>query len=402
MLAVGSNLQNFTPAETSPISTLTLPKTMTSLSFVNLPNLTYPNGGLTIAGFSNVKRLQISGCAKIDTFTLLSDTINGGAGIGEIYVPNIDITADTSILTALKSTGAKGIGSDLDDACDGLSGKWILSKLIDDSELKSLQDYFPLLTIHNAQYTMVVFDDTVDDPKNVTNLDNGMTGEKFTASGHVARIRKKLIPVKGKLNTSTGIWEGERISESNYQQLPDGSTFDFKDSLGDGFDVMMRCPNLWYKGINDFKNQKKYIAWSSLDSEPLSTASKIVRKTLKDIIYKTNSAVMINSVELGVSTLTSDGILSDTPNYNAYLIDVSGMKQVRYPGLNNSNIGGVFLNEDGVIIKTFNMAISSSMFYFVEGDYIFTDVPTGAKSFVFASSVNNNSLEAISVDSAEV
>lgn len=402
VLAVGSNLQNFTPAETSPISTLTLPKTMTSLSFVNLPNLTYPNGGLTIAGFSNVKRLQISGCAKIDTFTLLSDTINGGAGIGEIYVPNIDITADTSILTALKSTGAKGIGSDLDDACDGLSGKWILSKLIDDSELKSLQDYFPLLTIHNAQYTMVVFDDTVDDPKNVTNLDNGTTGEKFTASGHVARIRKKLIPVKGKLNTSTGIWEGERISESNYQQLPNGSTFDFKDSLGDGFDVMMRCPNLWYKGINDFKNQKKYIAWSSLDSEPLSTASKIVRKTLKDIIYKTNSAVMINSVELGVSTLTSDGILSDTPNYNAYLIDVSGMKQVRYPGLNNSNIGGVFLNEDGVIIKTFNMAISSSMFDFVDGDYIFTDVPTGAKSFVFASSVNNNSLEAISVDSAEV
>lgn len=402
VLAVGSNLQNFTPAETSPISTLTLPKTMTSLSFVNLPNLTYPNGGLTIAGFSNVKRLQISGCAKIDTFTLLSDTINGGAGIGEIYVPNIDITDDTSILTALKSTGAKGIGSDLDDACDGLRGKWILSKLIDDSELKSLQDYFPLLTIHNAQYTMVVFDDTVDDPKNVTNLDNGTTGEKFTASGHVARIRKKLIPVKGKLNASTGIWEGERISESNYQQLPDGSTFDFKDSLGDGFDVMMRCPNLWYKGINDFKNQKKYIAWSSLDSEPLSTASKIIRKTLKDIIYKTNSAVMINSVELGVSTLTSDGVLSDTPNYNAYLIDVSGMKQVRYPGLNNSNIGGVFLNEDGVIIKTFNMAISSSMFDFVEGDYIFTDVPTGAKSFVFASSVNNNSLEAISVDSAEV
>ena len=88
---------------------------------------------------------------------------------------------------------------------------------------------------------------------------------------------------------------------------------------------------------------------------------------------------MVNSVEIGSSTLASDGVLSDTPNYNAYMIDVSGMKQVRYPGLNNSNIGGVFLNEDGVIIKTFNMAISSSMFDFVEGDYIFTDVPTGEK-----------------------
>jgi hypothetical protein len=400
--AVGSKLQTFTPAETSPISKLTLPDTMTSLSFVNLPNLTYPNGGLTIAGFSNVRRLQLSGCGNIDTFKLLSDVVNGGASIAEISIPNIDVTADTTILTALKNTGAKGIGSDLEDACDGLSGKWIFTKLIDDNEMKALQYYFPSLYIYNAQYTMVVFDDTIDDPKNITNLDNGTSGEKFTASGHVARIRKKLIPVKGKLNTSTGIWEGEKISESNYQQLPDGSSFDFKDSLGDGFDVMMRCPALWYKGINDFKNQKKYIAWSSLDNEPLSTANKIIRKTLKDIIYKTNSAVMINAVTLGESTLTSDGVLADTPNYNAYIIDVSGMKQIRYPGMNNANIGGVFINENGIIIKTFNMAISSSMFDFVEGDYIFTDVPAGAKSFVFASSVKNNSLEAISVDSSEI
>jgi len=400
--AAGSTLQTFTPAETSPIETLELPDTMTALNFVNLPSLTYPNGGLTIEGYSAVTRLQLSGCPNIDTYTMLKNIVADGASVKEISVPSVEISADTTILDALKASGAKGIGTDLDTGCDGLAGAWILTSLIEDSALTALQEYFTELTIHNAQYTMVCFDDTVSDPKNVTNLDNNTTGESYEPSGYLTQIRKRLIAVKGKLNTATGVWEGEKISDTNYTKLANGDSFDYTDSTGEGFDVFMRCPDLWYKGINDFKNQKKYIAWSGLESEPLSTAHNINRKTLSDIILQTNVAVITSSVVAGESTLDTSGVLTSTPNYNAYKIDVEGMKQVRWPGLNNSNIGAVFLDADGVIISTYNMAISNTNFDFVEGDYIFIDVPSGAKHFVFTSSVNNNALEAIAVDSAEI
>ena len=402
VLAVGSSLRTLSVAESSPVETLQLPAGMTSLQLVNLPRLSYPDGGLTFEGLSNVTRLQLSGCPNIDGERLLDDIIGQGGNIAEIYLPLDNVSRDETILQSLKASGAKGIGSELKDACDGLSGRWVLTRLIDDTEFAELAKYFPELDLHNAQYTMVVQDDTMTDPANVTNLENGTTGEEYQASGHILRIRQGLIPVTGKLNVSTGVWEGVKISESNYTKLADGSDFDYKDSLGSGNDAMMRCPRFWYKGINDFKNQKKYICWSSLEDEPLSTASKVVRKTLSDIVYKANSAVIITDVVDGVSTLATEGVLTDTPNINAYAIDVEGMKQVRWPGMNNATIGAVFLNADGIIIGHYNMAVNNTLFDFVEGEYIFIDVPVGAKSFVFASATANNNLEAIAVDSSEV
>lgn len=406
LLASGSKMQSFTPAQTSPIDTLQLPSTMTSLTFVNLPNLSYPNGGLSIDGFSKVKRLQLAGCAKIDDFAMLQAVINGNATLAEISVSNLEVNADATILNKLKAAGTKGLGSDLDSGCDGLSGTWILTKLIEDSDLAALQSYFKHgnsgLTIHNAQFTGVVFDDTVNDPQNITNLDNGTTGDAYTPSGHITRIYDGLTPVIGKLNTASGKWLGKRISTANYHNLPNGTEFDYKDELGEGFDAMILCPDLWFKGVNDFKNQKKYIFWSSLSTEPISTARNISRATLGNIIHAVNKAIQTTDLVNGESTLASEGAIVDTPNYNVHKIEVSGMKQVRWPGLNHSIIGAVFTDADGVIISTFNLAISNPMFDFVEGEYVFCDVPAGAKHFYFTSKSTNLGLEAIAVDSAEI
>lgn len=404
----GSQLQTFTPAQTAPIETLELPSTMTALTFQNLPKLTYPNGGLTIAGYSAVKRLQLSGCAGIDTFTMLQNVINGGAHLTDISITGLEVNADATILNALMNDGTKGIGSDAESGCDGITGSWILTKLIEDDDLAALQTYFKPqdvgLTVHNAQFTGVVFDDTVNDPKNITNLDNNTTGSTYAASGHILRIRKGLIPVKGKLNNTSHKWEGVPISETNYRQMPDGTDFDYKDELGTGFDVMMRCPHLWYKGVNDFKAQKKYIFWSSLATEPISTARNIVRKKLSACVYDTNKTVKTTDAVVGTSTLDTDGVIADTPNYNIYRVDVSGMKQVRWPGLNHSIIGAVFTNAAGVIVGKFNLAVSNTMFDFDEstGDYVFCDVPADAKYFIFSSKNTNQNEEVIAVDSSEV
>lgn len=406
VLAVGSQLQSFTPAQTSPIETLQLPDTMTSLTFINLPNLTYPNGGLTIAGYSNVTRLQLDACAGIDGFAMLQAIVNDGGHLNEISLTGLEVNADATILKRLMSDGTHGIGSDAEHGCDGITGSWILTKLIDDDELASLQSYFKPsdigLTVHNAQFTGVVFDDTVNDPANITNLDNGTSGDTYEASGHILRIRKGLIPVKGKTD-STGKWVGERISDANYQQMPDGSEFDYKDELGTGFDVMMRCPHFWYKGVNDFKNQKKYIFWSSLNTVPISTARNVSRQKLGSCVFAVNKTVQTIDVEVGTSTIDTDGVQTDTPNYNIYRHDVSGMKQVRWPGLNHSIIGAVFTDATGVIVGKFNLAVSNSMFDFTEGDdYVFCDVPEGAKFIYFASKATNNEQEVIAVDSSEI
>lgn len=407
VLAVGSQLQTFTPARTSPLETLQLPDTMTSLTFINLPNLTYPNGGLTIAGFSNVKRLQLADCNGIDAFAMLQALVNGGGHLADISLAGLEVNADATILKRLMTDSTHGIGSDAEHGCDGITGSWILTKLIDDSELQTLQTYFKPsdigLTIHNAQFTGFVFDDTVNDPKNITNLDNNTTGDTYEASGHILRIREQLIPVKGKFDSETQKWCGERISDANYRQMSDGSDFDYKDELGAGFDVMMRCPHCWYKGVNDFKTQKKYIFWSSLTTEPISTARKINRKKLAAIVSETSMAIQTTDAVIGTSTIDTDGIKTATPNYNIYRIDVSGMKQVRWPGLNHSVIGAVFCDEAGVIVGKFNLAVSNTMFDFIEGtDYVFCDVPDGAKTFYFSSKNTNSDLEAIAVDSSEI
>ena len=47
-------------------------------------------------------------------------------------------------------------------------------------------------------------------------------------------------------------------------------------------------------------------------------------------------------------------------NMNTYRMDVEGMKQVRWPGINMANLGGVFTDENGKVIKTFKMSISNA------------------------------------------
>lgn len=412
ILATGSVLTSCTLAETSPISTLALPGTMTELQFINLPNLSYP-GGMTIASTGNVTRLMVSGSPKIDAMTLINGILQS-SNLQAIGLRDVNIKASVSILRSLMASKAYGLDANGNDIasdkgsdgkgvkCSGLTGSWVLSELIEDSEYHTLSEFFPALELHNEQFTGVVFDDTVNDPKNITNLDNGTSGDTYEASGHILRIRKGLIPVKGKTD-STGKWVGERISDANYRQMPDGSEFDYKDELGSGFDVMMRCPHLWYKGVNDFKNQKKYVFWSSLDTVPISTARNVSRQKLSTCIFATNKVIQTTDVVVGSTTINTDGIQADTPNYNVYRHDVSGMKQVRWPGLNHSIIGAVFTDASGVIVGKFNLAVSNSMFDFSEGeDYVFCNVPDGAKFIYFASKATNNEQEVISVDSNEI
>ena len=409
VLASGSDLTSITTAETSPLETLELPAGMTELNFVNLPNLSYP-GGLTIAGMTNVNRLMLSGCPNIDPMNLINGIVTA-SGLRYLRLPDVNITAPSSILKALRASGAVGLdpsGQAYEESnqCSGVTGRWIMEDLIDDKELDrnnsgSLAAYFPQLALHNSQYTGVVFDDVENDTQNITNLENGTTGEEYEPSGHFVKVRDNSHAYRCTYNRTSKKMSCRQISDANYNLMADGTEYDPTDQAGEGFDVMKLLPEYWYKGVNDFKNQKKYFFVSSLSTEPISTSTAIRRATLDKLLVKELSSVYTIVNDKKVSA--GDSItIEDNPNYGVYAINVDGMKQVRWPGLNNSTIGAVFVDENDKIISPFNMMVTHALFDFVNGEYVFCDVPAGAKKFYFTAPNGFDHLEAIAVDSAAV
>ncbi len=407
VLAFGSDLTSINLAETSPVSTLELTAGMTELNFVNLPNLTYP-GGLTIAGMNNVNRLMLSGCPNIDPMALMNGIVTASS-LRYLRLPDVNITAPSSILQSVKNSGAIGLdpsGSAYEesDKCSGVTGRWIMEDLISESQLATFKAYFPQLEIYNSQYSCVCFDDTDDDSQNITNLDNGTSKEEYEASGHFVRIFENAHPYKTTFDSREDMLRARQIYDFNYTLMADGSEYDPTDQAGEGFDIMLGFGLYWYKGVNDFKNQKKYLFACSYQTRPLSTATKTNRKKLSEIMVKEHSCVYTNDNGTALSKGDSYEIV-DNANMNVHSLDVDGMRQVRFPGINNALIGAIFVDENDKVISTFNMAVSHSLFDFTAGeDYVFCDVPAGSKRIVFTSPINalTNDLEAIAVDSAAI
>ena len=111
---------------------------MTSLELVNLPKLTYP-GGLTFASVGNISRLWVEGCNFVDVETLVMTIADAGA-IQEVRIPDINMTASVSVLRQLRSTGAIGLDAsgaayEESNKCSGITGRWILSELIEERQV---------------------------------------------------------------------------------------------------------------------------------------------------------------------------------------------------------------------------------------------------------------------------
>lgn len=416
LYATGCALETLTLAETSPITTVQLPGTIKTLALKNLPLLSYTGNaasdGLTITSLSNLKSLTLGGSPNIDMMRLLSDIVAAGALLTSVVGNLGHVTGSKTILDAIKASYLASNST----SCDTLTGRWLLTSYESDSTITSLQNFYTELELHNLQYTMIVQDDTVTDPRNVRNLENGTGCDivnhavvtegdgVYTPSGHILAIMDKRYPVTGKHNSQTGRWEGRKISKTNYKQLADGSSIDNMDPIITGNDTMMYEPHYWYKGINDFKNNLKYTCFSVLTDEPLST-STVVRRSLLGALSGTveNVAVMVENITVGSSRLDDAGVLEATSiNANTYRFPVEGMKQVRWPGLNRSNIGVCFVNTEGVIVGKFNMAVNNSDFDDTIGDYIFIDVPDDAVEFIFTAKNGNIGYEVIAVDSVEI
>ena len=405
ILAKGSLLQTFTPAEACPLQTAQLPETMVDVRFVNMPKVTYPDGGLTFEGYSNIKNLVLSGCANIDMPKLLGDVVNGGAKLTAVSIKGLRTTSSPDILTALKDAGTIGIGSDNKTVCDGLQGRWICSTYVEAETFAALTSYFTSLELLNSQFSTIRIDDVVDNDScakysNEENKTGYKYGNDYVPSAHVLAIRQGTHAYKCTYNEKLKQLEGVQISDTNFNYLADGSSFDNTDTAGEGFDIMWHAPHHWYKGVNDYKNQVKYIFYSTTDNEPISTAN--IRKSYKlsELLYAENMGVYVDETTVGQDI--GSNVMATTSNTNAYRMDVEGMKQVRWPGLNHARLGGVFTDADGKVLGTFNMSVSNTYFDFTIGNYVFCDVPAGAKYFYFTAYRDIDDMDCIAVDSDNV
>lgn len=410
VLAEGSLLQNLSLAESSPVSTLHLPGTMSDIRLVNLARLSYGTGsGLTFEVLGNLKTLTVESCARIDGATLLGDAVTAGAKLTAVRVTGIHYTGGTTTLEALKKAGTIGLDSDNKKVCDGLVGVWRMSNYTDDDLLKELQEYFTSLEIIQQLYTdYKEFDDTKD-TANVTNMDNNTgyaSGTKYVASGHVLNIYRRSVPVKGKFDKSTEKMHLMKMSETNYAQLADGSDFDNKDTQGEGYDCFMYIPHFWYKGINDYKTQEKHTLLSGNRKMPEATYTRINRPKLSESLYAEGKGIP-SSVTVG-STF-ADELLQDISSCSTYRLDVGGMKQARYIGLNNASYASVFTDSAGKILEVDKLNITRSSdspldFKNEDGYYIFRNVPDGAKWLYFTciKGLTDRGHEILSVDSADI
>ena len=406
--ADSTSLSAITFAETSPISTLALPGTITELVLNNLPNLTYP-GGLSLGGVSKVTKIFVNECPYIDTMTLLEQVVNASE-LKTVRIPNVNATASVEMLRSIKNGGAIGLdanGNAYDEKgqCSGITGRWILVELIEQNEIEELVRYFPQLELHNSQFSIVKISDTVDNdscekysnPENKTGADYGNT---YIPSGHTLAIKKGCHAYKCSFNTKKNQMEGVQLSDTDFNYLKNGSSFDITDTAGEGFDIFWHAPHHWYKGVNDYKNQVKYFFPSITETEPLSTALHSRKSLLSELLYMENTGVY--AIDAVVGEVIGEDVITTASNTNSYKMDVRGMKQVRWPGLNHARLGGVFTDENNRVLSTFIMSVSHTYFDFNIGDYVFCDIPNGAKWFYFTSFRDIGDIECLVVDSSSI
>ena len=410
LLAAGSKLQRADLAVAAKVTRLQLPATYSWLQLRHLPLL--ENSGLTLEDNKSLERIVVEDCAKFDGIKLLNETLSyTGNSLRYVRIPDVQRSGDGTEVETWYNAQLQGVDATLTGvtAYPAITGVYRLTTFTEDETLAKWREHFKELTIKQQAYTDYKENDLESDPENVTNMDNGTgydAGTTYVPSGHVMRIYRKSVPVKGKLNKQTGKMHLTKISETNYKQLPDGSAFDNTDALGEGYDVFMYYPRFWYKGINDFIHQEKHTLLSSSYEKPEDTWTRKTGGALSTLLYADNKGLSVGKLTVG-EAFDEDTALVSLASVAVYRLDVEGCKQARYIGMNNGSYGSCFVDGSGKVLQVDVLQIAGTSdspldFKNENGDYIFRDVPTGAKWLYFTCLRDVPDTECFGVDSDDL
>ncbi|MDE7032964.1 MAG: CotH kinase family protein, partial [Muribaculaceae bacterium] len=216
--AVNTKLTNVIFAQGGTLSEAKLPATIQTLELRYLQNLA--PSALTFSGTPAVTRLVVDNCRLIDWEALLARC----PSTTYLRVTGINTSGRGELLRKfLTMKGVDENGNNV-NTCR-LVGTYQLTKYLEESEYNELTAHFPELNIKQPEWTVIKYDETVSDGKNISNLDNE-TGydydNEFEPSAHVAAILAKRHRVMAKY-TAEGEMTVCPLDDTDGRRYHDGS-----------------------------------------------------------------------------------------------------------------------------------------------------------------------------------
>lgn len=368
--AADTQLTNVIFAQGGTMSMAKLPASLQTLELRYLQNLA-PDA-LTFSGTPAVTRLVVDNCPLIGWQTLL----NRCPSTTYLRVTGIDESGRGELLR--KFLTMKGVDENGNNVTTcRLVGTYQLTKYLEESEFNELQAHFPELNIKQPEWTVIKYDETVSDSKNISNLDNE-TGydydNTFKPSAHVAAIMAKRHRVMAKY-VASGKMLVCPLDDTDSRRYHDGTEantqgFNHPTKADEG-DFMMYEPDRWCKGIDDFINRCHYHCFSSLKAVTQPEGRKLYPE---DMELHDRAACRV-----ATTYTTFDDCLAVYDDYRVYVAPVKGYKQARWPAVNSSVYGAVFLDADNNVVG--RAAANSGRM--TEGSYLFTSVPANAEKIAF-------------------
>ena len=377
-----TKMSTITFAEGALINKLHLPENFQTLVLRSMQYIEWD--AITFDAKNNLTGLWIENCALIDGKKVFDEMFALKGALKYVRITGINLEGDGSDLKVWYDSGIGGIdaqGITTNTRCK-LVGNYKLTKYLDEEVYAKYAERFDELNIRQPQYTMIEFDDTVPDDANISNLDNE-TGYKFgntyQTSAHISVIRRNRHRVLGKLKS-----EGKMVicqlhdEDSNYyadaEVAASGTPAKLDSTEGD---VYIYEPHYWYKGINDYLNNKKYSCFSSNEEMPDRPECKVIG--YDEIESEKN---VREGYKLTVGRQHLDDAYSQDSNYLVCKVNVFGYKKVRFPTvLGTSMIGSCFTDSGKNVVK--DVFVDSLNNRFVNGMYIICDVPEGATELNF-------------------
>lgn len=377
-----TKMSTITFAEGALINKLHLPENFQTLVLRSMQYIEWD--AITFDAKNNLTGLWIENCALIDGKKVFDEMFALKGALKYVRITGINLEGDGSDLKVWYDSGIGGIdaqGITTNTRCK-LVGNYKLTKYLDEEVYAKYAERFDELNIRQPQYTMIEFDDTVPDDANISNLDNE-TGYKFgntyQTSAHISVIRRNRHRVLGKLKS-----EGKMVicqlhdEDSNYyadaEVAASGTPAKLDSTEGD---VYIYEPHYWYKGINDYLNNKKYSCFSSNEEMPDRPECKVIG--YDEIESEKN---VREGYKLTVGRQHLDDAYSQDSNYLVCKVNVFGYKKVRFPTvLGTSMIGSCFTDSGKNVVK--DVFVESLNNRFVNGMYIICDVPEGATELSF-------------------
>ena len=370
-------LSTITFAEGAAVNRLHLPANFQTLTLRSMQYIKW--SAITFDNKRNLTGIWIENCALIDGLSVFKELFSLGGRLKYVRITGLELEGDGSDLKEWYDAGLGGFdasGNTTNTRCK-LVGTYRLTKYLDESEYQKYVERFDELNIRQPQYTMIEFDDTVSDDANISNPDNKTGykyGNQYVPSAHVAAILRQRHRVLGK-QAVKGTMTIAQLDDADSNKYADGTAAKLDGTEGDMF---VYETHYWYKGVNDYLNNKKYGCYSSQDGMPDRPECTVLDHDWlqEHRLVKSGTKILTGGTDVDDS-YSADG------NYEAITVDVSGYRRVRFPSvLGSSLVGAVFADDGGRIVKS--VIVETLNAKFVDGMYLICDVPEGATKLHFS------------------